>query len=129
VLAANGTPTYITPQYNYAGDAPLVTCQSGAIAMATNPFEHGFDIYLEEATLQHNSTFTGDEVWISGKQGEILKLKPQRPDGFVAQLQHCADCIAANRESELISAISARQALLVCLKAQEALLGGNTITI
>ena len=44
--------------YLYGPDGPAVTCSSGAVAMSGRPFVHGFEIYLEKATLSHDSGAT-----------------------------------------------------------------------
>jgi predicted dehydrogenase len=120
--------TYLQSQYLYGGEAPCLTSQSGAIAASGLSFEHGYDIYLENATLQFNNLFTNEEIWIY-TGGEKRVLQPERPEAFVAQLQHATECVATGRESELISATSARNALAVCLKEQRSVLTGETVTV
>src|SRR5262249_39159249 len=46
---------YLTTQYLYSRSGPAVTCSSGAIAMKGRPFVHGYEIYLEKATLVYES--------------------------------------------------------------------------
>jgi predicted dehydrogenase len=128
VLAPGGGVTYLQSQYLYGGEAPCLTSQSGAIAASGLSFEHGYDIYLENATLQFNNLFTNEEIWIY-TGGEKRVLQPERPEAFVAQLQHATECVATGRESELISATSARNALAVCLKEQRSVLTGETVTV
>jgi predicted dehydrogenase len=128
VLAPNGGVTYLQSQYLYDGNSACITSQSGAIAASGLSFEHGFDIYLENATILFNNLSTGEEIWIF-TGGEKRVLRPARPDAFVAQLQHACECVAAGRESALISATSARNALAVCLKEQESVLTGETVTV
>jgi predicted dehydrogenase len=129
VTEANGAINYLQTQYHYAGEAPCISCQSGAIAMPGLSFEHGFDIYLEKATLRYNNLGTGDDIWLYPAEGEKQILRPQRPDAFVAQLSHAVGCVASGQESELISARFARQALAVCLKEQEAVRSGDVVKV
>lgn len=128
ILARSGAVTYLQTQYLYEGDTPCISSLSGAIAASGLSFENGYDLYFENATLQFNNLHTGEEIWIF-TDGEKQVLRPQRPDGFVAQLLHAVDCVTNNTESELISALSARQALAVCLKEQDAVRTGKTILI
>ena len=51
VVAADGSVEYLTTQYLYGAGGPAVSCSSGAVAMKGRPFVHGFEIYLEKATL------------------------------------------------------------------------------
>ena len=46
-----GVVTYLTASYLYGPGGPCVTCSSGALAQKGRPFVHGFEIYLERATL------------------------------------------------------------------------------
>ncbi|MBV9866378.1 MAG: Gfo/Idh/MocA family oxidoreductase [Abitibacteriaceae bacterium] len=129
VVAKNGAITYLQTQYLYAGGGPCITCQSGAIATPSLMFEHGYDIYLEKATLQYNNLFTGDDIWLYPEKGQKRVLRPRRKEAFVAQLQHATECVAANRESDIIAAPLARQALAVCLQEQKSVLTGKAVNI
>jgi len=130
LVAANGAITYLQTQYLYGGtDAPAVSCHSGAIAQPALSFEHGFDIYLEKATLQYNNLFTGSELWIYEGDAPRRVLRPQRPDGFVAQLQHAVECVRTGEASELISGESARQSLALCLLEQQAVRTGEIVLV
>jgi predicted dehydrogenase len=46
-----GAVTYLTTSYLYGPGGPAVTCSSGALSMGGRPFVHGYEIYLEKATL------------------------------------------------------------------------------
>lgn len=125
VVAKNGAVLYISSQYVYENRGIAISCQSGAVAMPAAPFEHGFDVYLEKATLRFNNLYTGDNIWLYSHDGKKKEYQPRRKDAFVAQLQHAAECVEANRASELISGVSARQALAVTLQEQKAVLTGK----
>ena len=129
VVRANGAITYLQTQYVYADGGPCVSAQSGALSMPGMQFEHGFDIYLERATLQHNCLFTGNDIWLYANDEAKKVMTPQRPDGFVAELEHAATCVATQTESDLISAAVARQALAVCLLEQESVLSGRAVAV
>jgi len=51
IATPDGSLLYLQTQYLYGDGGPAISCQSGAVAMPGLPFEHGFDIYLEKATL------------------------------------------------------------------------------
>ena len=55
VVAKDGFVEYLTTQYLYGPGGPALTCSSGALAMRARPFVHGFEIYLERATLVYSS--------------------------------------------------------------------------
>src|SRR5262249_43247709 len=43
--------SYLTTSYLYGPGGPAVTCSSGAVCMSGRPFVHGYEIYLEKASL------------------------------------------------------------------------------
>src|SRR5262249_45036078 len=51
----NGAVTYLTTQYLYGSGGPALTCSSGAVAQKAREFVHGFELYLEKATLVFES--------------------------------------------------------------------------
>src|SRR5262249_56632245 len=51
----NGAVQYLTTQYLYGPGGPCVSCSSGAVAMKAREFVHGYEIYLEKATLVYES--------------------------------------------------------------------------
>src|SRR5439155_13612216 len=55
VTGPDGSVQYLTTSYLYGHGGPAITCSSGALAMASRPFTHGFEIYLEKATLTYES--------------------------------------------------------------------------
>src|ERR1700745_1118920 len=46
-----GAVQYLTTLYLYGPGGPAVSCSSGAVAQKDRPFVHGYEIYLERATL------------------------------------------------------------------------------
>lgn len=129
VVAKNGMVQYVQSHYLYEGGLPCITCQSGAIAMSGVMFEHGYDIYLEKATLQYNNKTTGAEILLYTDDGKKKAVTPRRKDAFVAQLQHVVECVASATPSDLISGESARNSLRVCLLEQQSVLTGKAIRI
>ncbi|MDF2441783.1 MAG: hypothetical protein JWN98_2767 [Abditibacteriota bacterium] len=129
VTNGQGAVTYLQTQYVYGGGTPCITSQSGALSMPGLPFEHGYDIYLEKATLQFNNLFTGDDIWLYTADGEKQIVRPQRKEAFVAQLEHAVECVRSNTPSQLIDATAARRALSVCLQEQQSVSLGQSVTI
>lgn len=128
-LAANGTGIYINSQYVFDEKNVAVSAQSGALSMPGVSFEHGFDVYLETATLRFNSVFTGAEIFLATADGKTRRYTPRRPEPFLAQLQHAVDCVRENRVSDMISGTEARNSLAVCLQEKNALLTGKPVRV
>src|SRR5947209_5339547 len=55
VTGADGAVQYLTTQYLYGPGGPAVSCSSGAVAMKAREFVHGYEVYLERATLFYES--------------------------------------------------------------------------
>src|SRR5205823_8035391 len=55
VVSDKGAVDYLTTQYLYGPGGPAVSCSSGALAQKGRPFVHGYEIYLERATLVYES--------------------------------------------------------------------------
>jgi predicted dehydrogenase len=127
--AANGMGIYINSQYIFEEQNIAISAQSGALSMPGVSFEHGFDLYLENATLRFNSLFTGAEILLATEDGKTRRYTPRRPEAFVAQLQHAVDCARDNRVSEIISGANARASLAVCLQERHALLTGKPVRV
>lgn len=127
--APGGTGLYINTQYVYDGRNIAVSAQSGALSMPGVGFEHGYDLYLEGATVRFNNLFTGDEVFLSTADGKTKRYKPRRKEAFAAQLQHAVDCVREGHPSELISAQAARSSLATCLQEYQSLLKQKPLRI
>ena len=126
-VESNGALNYLQTQYIYEG-GPCISCQSGAISAPGLSFEHGFDIYLENATIQYNNLFTGDDLWLYS-DGEKQIVHPPGAAPFEAQLGHVINCVATNIDSPDIAAPFAREALAVCFKEIESAASGETVVV
>jgi predicted dehydrogenase len=112
---------YLTTQYLYGPGGPAVSCSSGAVAQKGRPFVHGYEIYLERATLVYESGATPLTVLSADGNSE----RPALPGGgddttaFTAEIQAAVDGIVAGKEPDLLSGRLARDALVLCHKECE----------
>lgn len=108
--------TYLTTSYLYGSNGPAVTCSSGAICMKGRPFVHGYEIYLEQATLVYSSNGIPLTVLTADGQTE----HPPLPGGgdllsaFTEELQTAADSVLSGQEPDVLSGQLARDALILC---------------
>ncbi|MFO0939085.1 MAG: Gfo/Idh/MocA family oxidoreductase [Gemmataceae bacterium] len=122
---------YLTTQYLYGPGGPSVTCSSGAASMPGRQFVHGFEIYLEKATLSLNSA--GVPFTVFGADGSATQ--PSLPGGgdpiasFTLELQAAVDGIAAGKAPDLLSGQLARDALVLCQRECESVKTGKIITV
>jgi predicted dehydrogenase len=126
-----GAVAYLTTQYLYGPGGPAVSCSSGAIAQKGRPFVHGYEIYLEKATLVYESGATPLTVLTADGQVEQPKL-----DGggdpitaFAAEIQAAVNGVASGRESPLLSGQLARDALVLCHKEIESVRTGAAVAV
>jgi predicted dehydrogenase len=127
----DGAVDYLTTQYLYGPDGPTVSCSSGAVAMKGRPFVHGYEIYLEKATLTFESGVT--PLTLYRQDGE--KEQPALPGGddplggFTAEIEAAAEGVRAGKAPDLLSGKLARDALVLCFKEIESVRTGAEVKV
>jgi predicted dehydrogenase len=120
---------YLTTQYLYGPGGPCITASSGAIAAKARPFVHGFEIYLERATLALNPS----GLTIFHHDGRVES--PPLPGGgdpiasFADELTAAVKGIKAGKAPELLSGQLARDALVLCHRECESVKTGKIVAI
>jgi predicted dehydrogenase len=131
VVAADGkTVEYLTTQYLYGHGGPALSCSSGAVAMSGRPFVHGYEIYLEKATLAFDSG--GTPLTVFTPDG-----KATRPDlgggdpvaSFTVEIQTAVDGVASGKEPDLLRGQLARDALVLCHRECQSVLSGQPVSV
>jgi len=130
-VVRNGSVDYLTTQYLYGPGGPAVTCSSGAVAMKARPFVHGYEIYLEKATLAYESGACPLTVLKADGSTETPNLGGDAdPTGaFTLELQAAIDGVNAGKEPDLLSAKLARDALVLCWKEIESVKTGKAVAV
>lgn len=129
VVDPSGAVNYLTTQYLYGPGGPSVTCSSGAVSMAGRPFVHGFEIYLEKATLLYDSG--GPALTLLTADGK--SVQPQLDGGgdpltaFANEIQVAVEAVKSGREPDLLSGTLARNALVLCHKECESVKSGQIV--
>jgi predicted dehydrogenase len=127
-VVEQGTVQYLTTQYLYGPGGPALTCSSGAVAMSGRPFVHGFEIYLEKATLVHESGTCPLTVLTPDGKATQPALGGGDPTGaFVSELQAAVDGVAAGKAPDLLGGKLARDALVMCFKECESVKTGKIV--
>jgi predicted dehydrogenase len=122
--------SYLTTQYLYGNGGPAVSCSSGAVAMSGRPFVHGFEIYLERATLAYDSG--GTPLTLLAADGKARTPKPRGGDelsGFTSELQTAIEGISKGKEPDLLSGQLARDALVLCHKECQSVRTGRAVAV
>jgi predicted dehydrogenase len=130
-IVSGGAVDYLTTAYLYGPGGSAITCSSGAVAMKGRPFVHGYEIYLEKATLVYESGTCPLTVLSADGKSEQRKL-PGGDDAttaFTLELQTAVDGVNAGKEPDLLGAKLARDALVLCYKECESVKTGQTVAI
>jgi len=130
-VVSNGAVDYLTTAYVYGANGPAVTCSSGAVAMKGRPFVHGYELYLEKATLIYESGTCPLTVLKADGTSEQPKLfgGDDATTAFTLEIQAAVDGIKANREPDLLSGKLARDALVLCYRECESVKRGKAVAI
>ena len=122
--------SYLTTQYLYGPGGPALSCSSGAVAMKARPFVHGFELYLERATLVHESGSTPLTVLHADGKSEQPKLGSGDPvDSFASEIQAAVDGASSGKSPDVLSGQLARDALVMCLRECESVRNGKAVAI
>jgi predicted dehydrogenase len=114
-----------TSQYMFADESLAVTATSGVIDQQGRAFTHGYEIYLERATLLFDFAVIGGKpelnmpVTLLTAGGKVTRPKMASSDpvdGFVAELTHATACVRGGKESPILNAELARDAIVLCEK-------------
>jgi len=129
-VVAGEAVEYLTTQYLYGPGGPCLSCSSGALAQKGRPFVHGFEIYLERATLVFESGTAPLTVLTADGQVEHPQLKAgDETAAFAAEIQAAVDGITSGKEPALLSGQLARDALVMCHKECESVRTGKIVPI
>jgi predicted dehydrogenase len=130
-LAKDGAVEYLTTQYLYGPGGPAISCSSGAVALNGREFVHGYEIYLERATLSYDSGGTPLTVFTSDGKAKQPKLKGGGDPltAFAAELQTAADGVRTGKEPALLSGRLAATALELCHKECQSVRTGKAATV
>jgi len=108
---------YLCTTYLYDDRPDLaVTCASGAICKSGRPFTHGFEVYLDKATIAYE---TPGELTVLTQDGKVKT--PKLGDGdpviaFTQEIQAAVDQVSKGKVSEALSGERAADALRLCFK-------------
>jgi predicted dehydrogenase len=128
----DGSVEYLTTQYLYGDGGPAVSCSSGAVAKKGRPFVHGFEIYLEKATLAYDSAGTPLTVFSADGKAKAAKLKGGHGDpvsAFANEIQAAVDGVTAGKEPDLLGGQLARDALVLCHKECQSVRTGKAVAV
>jgi predicted dehydrogenase len=123
-IVENGAAQYLSTQYLYDEPAPAISAVSGGIAAKGLEFAHGFEVYLDKATILYEANTLAGEwkvnrpltlVTSDGKAVEPkLKASPEWCGAFTQELQTAVEAVRTGVPARLLSGELARDALKLC---------------
>jgi predicted dehydrogenase len=122
---------YLTTQYLYGPDGLCLSCSSGALAQKGRPFVHGYELYLERATLVYESGAVPLMVLSADGKAKQPKLRGggEATAAFTAELQAAVDGVASGRAPDLLSGKLARDALVMCYRECQSVRTGRPVAV
>jgi predicted dehydrogenase len=126
-----GVVEYLTTQYLYGDGGPAISCSSGAVAQKGRPFVHGYEIYLDRATLVYESGTAPLTVYTADGKVKQPKLKGGTDPvaGFTREIQTAVDAVATGKEPALLRGQLARDALVLCHKECQSVRSGKPVDV
>ncbi|MCC6417793.1 MAG: Gfo/Idh/MocA family oxidoreductase [Gemmataceae bacterium] len=130
-IEENGAVQYLTTSYLYGPGGPAVTCSSGAVAQKGREFVHGFEIYLEKATLVYESGVMPLTVLTADGKAERPELGggSDATTAFTLELQAAVGGVTSGKEPDLLGGKLARDALVLCHKECESVRTGKPVAV
>jgi predicted dehydrogenase len=137
---------FFDTQFLFDDPGLIITATSGAIGQQGRPFTHGFEIYLEKATLLFDGSNIADK-WESSmpltvlfdeeRPGKPKKAKAIRPnlgsgdpvDSFVAELGEVVQCVKTGNPSALLNGQLARDAVVLCQRQTQSVLKRKAVKV
>jgi predicted dehydrogenase len=128
---------HLATQYLYEGNV-AVSAVSGALSQSGRPFTHGFELYLDQATLAFEFANLAGAGHVATPLSVILPDgKVERPalgsgdpiEAFAMELEMAVAAVASGVEAPRLSGQIARQALALCIAETESVRTGATVTV
>jgi predicted dehydrogenase len=129
---------HLDTQYLYDPSELTVSAISGSLSQSGRPFTHGFEFYLERATLAFDFANLGGQGHVAMPLSVILPdgtvtqpaLGSSDPiDAFTAELTQAVDAVATGREAPGLDGALARTALKICHAEVESVKTRKPVTL
>jgi predicted dehydrogenase len=136
-VVEGGAVVHLATQYLYDDPNLAVSAVSGALSQAGRPFTHGFDFYLERATLSYSFANLGGEGQVAPLAVILPDGKVERPalgsgdpiDSFAEELGVAVASVEQGVALPQLSGELARQALVLCHAEVESVKTGKPVEV
>lgn len=138
-LLQEGLVNHVHTNYLFENPNLAVTAVSGGIAAKGLAFGHGFEMYLEQATILYDAgTYAGE--WVVNRPLTLITndgsaAKPELAGGtewcsaFTAELQAAVTSIATGCEAAELSGALALNALRLCEAERQSITSGKIVDV
>jgi predicted dehydrogenase len=122
-------------QFRFADKDLVVTAASGVINQQGRPFAHGYEIYLERATLLFDSGGMIKEpagavpLSVLTDDGKVQRPKLRGGDAFADELKEVIRSVRGNTPSKLLAGELACDAVVLCQKQTESVRRGRAVKV
>ena len=135
-----GFVNHVHSNYVYEDPELAVSCVSGGIAAQGLNFAHGFELYLDEATIVFDGG-TYDGEWSTDRELTLItnrgkKVKTPKLKGgsewcsaFTAELQTAVDGVVSGETPRMLSGALARDALKLCYAEAKSIASGRVAKV
>jgi predicted dehydrogenase len=126
---------FIDSQFLFEGRNMAVSATSGVIDQQGRSFTHGFEIYLERATLLYDFCVLDGKplatmpLTLLTPNGKTVRPKLREVDAFALELSEAAKAVRTGKPSELLAGELAQDALLLCHKQTQSVRNGKVVRI
>ena len=129
---------YFNTIFRFADPKIVVAATSGVINQQGRSFTHGFEIHLEKATMTFEfAVIDGEPVMLMPLTVLTSRGEAKRPrlgsgdpvDAFVAELKEVIASVKAGRQSKILGAGLAQDALNLCHKQTQAIAKGRPVKV
>ncbi len=127
-LGEGGVIEHVDTHYDFGPGGPMVTAEAGWMVQQGCPFEHGYDVYFERATLKFNSSWAASPQLLT-EDGRVRRPRLRRCDPFVAELQEAVDTVRRGEPSGLIDGRLGRNSLAICLRELDSVRRGRAVKL
>jgi predicted dehydrogenase len=134
----NGLAEFWNSQFRFRNRDLVVGATSGVIDQQGRPFDHGFEIQLEKATLAFEFAVMGStgkylcEPTLLDHKGRVER--PKMPSGdpmnaFPPELREVLRAVRNGKPSEILGAKLAQDAIRICEAESASLASGKTVKL
>ncbi len=127
-ISRNSQVHFIRTTYHFGKSrnrAPLITAEAGWINAPSLAFEHGYDAFLEKATIHFNSSHCPKPRLYGLRKEKQLPVPKGNP--FRSELQAAVDSVRDDKVHPFLRADSAADSLNVCLAEEKSVRTGKTV--